>query len=114
MAGAEGNFELNTFRPIVIRHHLHSARIMADACRCFREFMIDEVRLNAAKIRENIEHSVMMITALSPEIGYSKAAEIAHHAIRHDTTLKQAALAHGVDEALYDRVVVPIQLTRPG
>ena len=114
MAGAEGNFELNTFRPIVIRHYLHSARIMADACEGFRGFMIEGMRLNELGIRKNIEHSVMMVTALSPEIGYAKAAEIAHDAILRGIPLKQAALAQGVDEALYDRVVNPMRMTRPG
>lgn len=112
MAGAEGNFELNTFRPIVIRHYLHSARIMADMCDHFRKFMIDGTRLNREKIDDNLARSVMLVTALSPEIGYEKAAKIAHHAMHHNTTLKAAALAHGVDESLYDRLVVPIQMTR--
>ena len=114
MAGAEGNFELNAFRPIVIRDYLHSARIMAGMCDKFREHMIEGVRLNLTKIKDNLDHSVMMVTALSPEIGYAKAAEVAHHAITHDLTLKQAALALGVDEATFDQVMIPIRMTRPG
>lgn len=114
MAGAEGNFELNTFRPIVIRAYLHSARIMADMCDHFRAFMIEGIRLNRERIKDNLDRSVMLVTALSPELGYGKAAEIAHHALQHDTTLKEAALAHGVNEALYDRVIDPIRMTRPG
>lgn len=114
MAGAEGNFELNTFRPIIIRNHLHSALIMADMCDHFREFMIEGTSLNLAKIKDNIDRSVMMVTALSPVIGYSKAAEIAHHAIQHDLSLKESAMVLGVDETLYDEVVVPIRMTRPG
>jgi len=114
MGGAEGNFELNTFRPILIANYLHSALIMADMCDHFREFMIEGTKLNAAKLKENIDRSVMMVTALSPVIGYDQAAAISHYAIDHDLTLKQAALAKGVTEELYDRVVDPLALTRGG
>ncbi|HEX3492045.1 MAG TPA: class II fumarate hydratase [Streptosporangiaceae bacterium] len=114
MGGAEGNFELNAFRPILISNYLHSALIMADMCDHFREFMIEGARLNQARLTEDIERSVMMVTALSPVIGYDKAAAISYYAIDHDQTLKQAALANGVSEELFDRVVVPIALTRPG
>jgi fumarate hydratase, class II len=114
MGGAEGNFELNTFRPILISNYLHSALIMADMCDHFREFMVEGTTLNQAKLKENIDRSVMMVTALSPVIGYHKAAAISYYAIDHDLTLKQAALANGVTEELYDRVVDPIALTRPG
>jgi fumarate hydratase class II len=114
MGGAEGNFELNAFRPIVINNYLHSALIMADMCDHFRQFMIEGTKLNEAKLKENIERSVMMVTALSPVIGYDKAAAISYYAIDHDLALKPAALANGVSEELYDKVVVPIALTRPG
>jgi fumarate hydratase class II len=114
MGGAEGNFELNAFRPILIDNYLHSALIMADMCDHLREFMIQGTKLNTAKLTENIDRSVMMVTALSPVIGYDKAAEISYYAIDHDLTLKEAALAKGVSEELYDRVVIPINLTHPG
>jgi fumarate hydratase class II len=114
MGGNEGNFELNAFRPILIDNYLHSALIMADMCDHFREFMIEGAKLNEAKLKENIDNSVMMVTALSPVIGYDKAAAISYYAIDHDLTLKQAALAKGVSEELYDRVVIPINLTHPG
>jgi fumarate hydratase class II len=114
MGGAEGNFELNAFRPILINHYLHSALILADMCDHFREFMVEGTKLNEAKLKQNIERSVMMVTALSPVIGYDKAATISYYAIDHDLTLKQAALANGVTEELFDRVVNPIALTRPG
>jgi fumarate hydratase class II len=114
MGGAEGNFELNAFRPIVINNYLHSALIMADVCDNFREFMIEGTQLNEAKLTENIERSVMMVTALSPVIGYHQAAVISHYAIEHDLTLKEAALANGVSEELFDRVVDPLALTHPG
>jgi fumarate hydratase, class II len=114
MGGAEGNFELNTFRPLLINSYLHSALIMADMCDHFREFMVEGTTVNEARLQENIDNSVMMVTALSPVIGYHKAAAISHYAIDHDLTLKQAALANGVSAELFDRVVDPIALTRPG
>ena len=114
MGGAEGNFELNAFRPILIASYLHSALIMADMCDHFREFMVEGTKLNQAKLKENIDRSVMMVTALSPVIGYDKAAEISYYAIDHDLTLKQAALAKGVSEELFDKVVNPLALTHGG
>jgi len=114
LGGAEGNFELNAFRPILIDNYLHSALIMADMCDHLREFMVEGAELNEAKLTENIERSVMMVTALSPVIGYDQASVISHYAIEHDLTLKQAALANGVSEELYDRVVNPLALTRGG
>jgi fumarate hydratase class II len=114
MGGAEGNFELNAFRPILIDNYLHSARILADMCDHLCRFMIDGAELNEPKLKENIARSVMMVTALSPIIGYDKASVISHYAIDHDLTLKQAALDNGVSEALYDRVVDPLALTKGG
>jgi fumarate hydratase class II len=113
MGGAEGNFELNAFRPVLINNYLHSALIMADMCDHFREFMIEGAQLNRPKIKENIDKSVMMVTALSPIIGYDKASVISHYAIDNDLTLREAALRNGVSEELYDRVVVPINMTHP-
>jgi fumarate hydratase, class II len=112
--GAEGNFELNAFRPVLISNYLHSALIMADMCDHFRKFMIEGAELNEPQLTHNIDRSVMMVTALSPVIGYDQAAVISHYAIDHDLTLKQAALANGVSEDLYDRVVNPLALTRGG
>ena len=114
MGGSEGNFELNAFRPILINNYLHSALIMGDMCDHLREFMIEGTKLNEPKLKENIDRSVMMVTALSPIIGYDKAAVISYYAIDHDLTLKQAALDNGVSEELYDRVVNPLALTEGG
>jgi fumarate hydratase class II len=101
-------------RKVVIANYLHSALIMADMCDHFREFMVEGAQLNQAKLTENIERSVMMVTALSPVIGYDQESVISHYAIDHNLTLKEAALANGVTEDLYDRVVIPIALTRGG
>ena len=114
MGGAEGNFELNAFRPVLISNYLHSALILADMCDHFRQYMIEGAELNQARLTENIDRSVMMVTALSPVIGYDQASVIAHYAIDHDLTLKQAALANGVSEDLFDRVVDPLAMTRGG
>jgi fumarate hydratase, class II len=114
MGGAEGNFELNAFRPIVINNYLHSTQIMADMCDHLREFMIEGAELNEPKLKENVEQSVMMVTALSPIIGYDKASVISHYAIDRGLTLRQAALDNGVSEELYDRVVEPLALTHGG
>jgi fumarate hydratase class II len=114
IGGAEGNFELNAFRPILINNYLHSALIMADMCDHLREFMVVGTQLNNAKLKKDVERSVMMVTALSPVIGYDRASVISQYAIKHDTTLKRAALDNGVSEELFDRVVNPLALTRPG
>ncbi len=114
MAAAEGNFELNTFRPLVIDHTLRSIQLLGDACDHFRKFLVEGVEINEKQLQHNVSRSIMMVTALSPVIGYDKAAEIAHRAVQEDLTLKEAALRSGVDEELYDRAVVPEQLTKPG
>jgi fumarate hydratase, class II len=114
MAGAEGNFELNAFRPVIIDNVLHSIRLLSDMMDHFRDFLVEGVRLNTPKLKSDIERSVMMVTALSPVIGYDEAARIAHRAIDEDLTLKAAAIRSGVSEELFDRVVDPERLTRPG
>ncbi|GAA0380866.1 class II fumarate hydratase [Acrocarpospora corrugata] len=114
MAGAEGNFELNAFRPVIINNVLHSARILADVMDHFRMYLVAGVRLDDSRLKDNVDRSVMMVTALSPVIGYDQAARIAHRALDEDLTLRDAALRSGVSEALYDRVVDAKRLTRPG
>lgn len=107
-AGSQGNFELNVMRPIVIDNVLHSARILGDGCEKFRLYSVEGTELNEPRIARHVAESVMLVTALSPVIGYQKAARIAHTAMKEGTTLKEAALTSGdVDEATYDRVVVP-------
>jgi fumarate hydratase class II len=113
MAGAEGNFELNTFRPVVIDNYLRSARTLAGAVDRFSEFMVAGAELDRDRLAHDLERSVMLVTALSPVIGYDRAAVIAHDAVNHDLTLRQAALRNGVSAELFDRVVVPGDLTGP-
>src|SRR5580698_727997 len=107
-AGSQGNFELNAMRPIIINNFLHSARILADGCEKFRLFSVEGTELNTKRIAEFVENSLMLVTALSPVIGYDKAAKIAHQALDQGTTLKKAALSTGwIDEQTFDRVVDP-------
>ena len=102
IAGSQGNFELNAMRPIIINNFLHSAQILADGCRKFREFSVEGTTLNMERIRSYVEGSVMLVTALSPVIGYQNAAHIAEKAIADGTTLREAAIASGkVDAALF-------------
>ena len=88
MGGAEGNFELNAFRPIIIANYLHSARIMADMCDHVRLFLIEGAKLNEPQLKNNVARSVMMVTALSPIIGYDRSAKISYYAIDNNLTLK--------------------------
>jgi len=113
-AGSQGNFELNAMRPIIINNFLHSARILADGCEKFRVFSVEGTALNEKRIAQFVENSLMLVTALSPVIGYDEASKIAHKALDEDTTLKQAALATGwIDEPTFDRVVDPKKMVRP-
>ncbi|MDP3971639.1 MAG: class II fumarate hydratase [Candidatus Nanopelagicales bacterium] len=114
MGGAEGNFELNAFRPLLISNYLHSALTMGDMCDHFRKFMIEGAELNLTQLQKNVDDSLMMVTALAPLIGYNKAAAISEYGEAHGLTLKQAALDKGVSEEMFDRVVVPINMTKPG
>jgi fumarate hydratase, class II len=105
-AGSQGNFELNAMRPIIINNFLHSARILADGCEKFRVFSVEGTKLNEKRIAYFVQNSLMLVTALSPAIGYDKASKIAHKALDEETTLKQAALATGwIDEKTFDEVV---------
>jgi fumarate hydratase class II len=107
-AGSQGNFELNVFKPVMIRNLLHSVVLLADACRTFREFCVEGLEPDRARIESLVHSSLMLVTALSPRIGYDRAAEIAKKAHHEGTTLKEAALALGfVSEADYDTWVVP-------
>ena len=114
MAGKEGNFELNAFRPVVIANLLHSMRLLADVCDHARRFMIEGIELDEPTIEGYVDRSVMLVTALAPVIGYDRASAIAHLAIDEDLTLREAALRSGVDADLFDEVVVPLDLTSPG
>jgi fumarate hydratase, class II len=108
LAGSQGNFELNVFKPVLIKNLLHSAVLLADASRNFRAFCVEGLEPDRARIDDLVHRSLMLVTALTPHIGYDKAAEIAKKAHHEGTTLKEAALALGyLTEAEYDSMVVP-------
>jgi fumarate hydratase class II len=108
VAGSQGNFELNVFKPVLIRNLLHSVRLLADVCRTFREFCVEGLTANRERIEDLVHRSLMLVTALTPKIGYDKAAEIAKKAHHEGSTLKEAALGLGyLTEAEYDEIVVP-------
>ena len=108
LAGAMGNFELNVFKPVMIRNFLYSTILLADVCRTFREFCIEGLQPDRERIRELVERSLMLVTALAPIIGYDDAAAIAKKAHRDGLTLKEAAIALGhLTEQEYDERVDP-------
>ena len=114
VAGSQGNFELNVFKPVMIRNFLHSVAILSDVCRTFREFCVEGIKVNRERIAELVDQSLMLVTALTPKIGYDKAAEIAKKAHHEGTTLKEAALSLGyLTEPEYDDTVKPEKMVRP-
>jgi fumarate hydratase, class II len=107
-AASQGNFELNAMRPIIINNVLHSARILGDACVKLREYSIEGIKLDQNRIDKFVGESLMLVTALSPIIGYDKASAIAHRALDQNTTLREAALSGGfISAEEFDRVVDP-------
>jgi fumarate hydratase, class II len=114
-AGSQGNFELNTMRPIIINNFLHSARVLGDACEKFRHFSVEGTKLNRDRIAEMLGRSLMLVTALAPVIGYDKASAIAHMANEEGLTLKEAALRSGeIDEKRFDEIVDPMKMVGQG
>jgi len=112
--GAGGYLEMNVYKPLIIFNIMHSITILTDGCTNFRAFLVEGTVPNLKKINEYVERSLMLVTALSPLIGYDKASKIAHYAMDNDLTLKVAALKLGfVTEAEFDRVVDPKKMIRP-
>jgi fumarate hydratase class II len=110
-AGSQGNFELNAMRPIIINNVLHSARILGDACEKLRQFGIEGITLDTERISTYVNESLMLVTALSPVIGYDKASVIAHKALDDNTTLRAAALSSGyIGAEEFDKIVVPARM----
>jgi fumarate hydratase class II len=112
--GAGGYLEMNVYKPLIIFNIMHSIAIMADGCTNFRKYLVEGTKPNRKKIEEYLSRSLMLVTALAPVIGYDKASKIAHYAMDHDLTLKEAALDLGyVTEEEFDRVVDPTKMVRP-
>jgi fumarate hydratase class II len=115
IGAASGNFELNVYKPLIIHNVLQSIRNIGDACASFDKFCASGIEPNRERINENLQRSLMLVTALNPHIGYDKAAKIAKKAYHDGTTLKQAALALGfVTAEEFDTWVDPKKMTRPG
>jgi fumarate hydratase class II len=113
-AGSQGNFELNVFKPIMIHNFLHSVRLLADACRSFTDHCVMGMELNFQRIEQNVKNSLMLVTALSPKIGYDKAAQIAHKAHHEHLSLREAALQLGyLSEQEFDEILQPEKMTHP-
>jgi len=114
IAGSQGNFELNVFKPVLIFNLLHSIRLLSDACVDFRRFLVEGLRIDRERIALLVERSLMLVTALSPRIGYDRAAEIAHKAQQEGTTLREASVALGhLSAEEFDELVQPARMARP-
>ena len=113
-AGSQGNFELNVFKPVIIFNFLHSVDLLADACGTFREFAVEGLQANVERITENVNNSLMLVTALTPQIGYDNAASIAKHAHKHGKTLREAAVELGhLTHEEFERLMRPEKMARP-
>jgi fumarate hydratase class II len=113
-AGAGGHLEMNVYKPVIIHNVMHSLAILTDGCTNFRRFMIEGAEPDRARIKEHVDRSLMLVTALAPVIGYDQAARVAHHAMARDLTLKAAALDLGVlTEERFDQLVDPQKMVGP-
>ena len=112
--GASGYLEMNVYKPLIIFNLTHSITILSDGCTNFRKFLVEGTKPNLKKIKEYVDRSLMLVTALAPVIGYDKASKIAHYAMDNDLTLKTAALKLGfVNEEEFDYVVDPAKMVKP-
>ncbi len=113
-AGSQGNFELNVFKPVMIYNFLHSARLLGDTCRMFVEFCVQGMEANRKRIQENVENSLMLVTALNQHIGYDKAAKLAKTALQKDISLRDANRELGfLTEEEFDRYLRPETMIGP-
>ena len=115
VAGSQGHFELNVYKPVLAYCMMHSIQLMSDVTRSFTEHCIEGIRADEKRIRDLMERSLMLVTALAPSIGYDNAAKVAKSAHARGTTLKEEAVRLGfVTPAQFDRLVQPDRMTRPG
>jgi len=114
LGGASGYLEMNVYKPLIIHNIIHSITITTDGCTNFRKYLVEGTKPNEKKIKEYVDRSLMLVTALSPVIGYDKASKIVHYALDNDLTLKEAALKLGyVSETEFDRIVDPRKMLHP-
>ena len=112
MAGSQGNFELNVYKTVIIYNFMQSVTLLTDACRTFTDYLVVGLKANEPKIKQHLDHSLMLVTALTPKIGYDKSAAIAHKAFHENTTLKEAALSLGhLTEEEFDQLIRPREMT---
>ena len=113
-AGSQGNFELNVFKPVIIYNFLHSVTLITDACHGYVEYMLKGIEVDHAKVGAHLKNSLMLVTALTPKIGYDKAAKIAHTAHVDHSSLREAALKLGyLTGEEFDQLMQPEKMTRP-
>ena len=113
-AGSQGNFELNVYKPVMIHNFLHSIRLLRDAIPSFVEFCIAGIQINREQIDKHLKHSLMLVTALNPHIGYDKAAQVAKNAHKKNISLRQSAVELGyLTEEQFDKLVIPEDMTHP-
>mgnify|MGYP000285854464 FL=1 len=114
MAGSHGHFELNVFKPLIIHNILQSIHIMADASKSFANYCIKGLRANKKRIKSYLDNSLMLVTALSPKVGYDNAAKIAKKAHKNGTTLKEEAIKSGlINKKEYEKIVNPKKMIKP-
>lgn len=115
IAGSQGNFELNVFKPVMIHNLLHSMRLLSDASHMFTLHLMKDLQADEKRIKQGVDNSLMLVTALAPKIGYDKSAEIAHKAWHDDSTLLEACLKLGyLSEEEFRRLMKPETMTEPG
>ena len=113
-AGSQGNFELNVYKPVIIYNFLHSVTLLTDACHGYVEYMIKGIEVDHAKVKHHVEHSLMLVTALAPKVGYDKAAKIAHTAHVEHSSLRTAAVKLGyLTGEEFDEWVKPEKMAKP-
>jgi fumarate hydratase class II len=114
MAGSQGNFELNVFKPLIIHNFLNSISLLSDAMHGFTDFLVNGLRANEQQMKEYVEHSLMLVTALNPKIGYDNAAKAAHLAFKENITLREACLRLNLISAdEFDTIVNPYKMAHP-
>ena len=114
IAGSHGHFELNVFKPLIIHNILQSVNLLSDSIKNFTNYCVVGIKADKKKIKELLDNSLMLVTALTPYIGYDNAAKIAKSALKNNTTLKSEALKSGlISSKNYDKIVNPIKMTKP-
>ena len=114
MAGSHGHFELNVFKPLIIHNILQSIEIMSDSAKTFSLYCVRGIKADKKRIKELLDNSLMLVTALAPKIGYDRAAQIAKSAHKNGTTLRKEIIKSGLlSEKDYNKIMSPIKMTKP-